>query len=124
MPEVILPCPACGSDDVAKAHSSLEFWEFCVKCLITGPVGFSESAAIASWNRLPRTPTWTTEPPKVPGWYWWRWAKYQGWMCLAVRDGLIVEHPRKVLRHAQDIGGQWAGPIAPPGEVAKNAYCK
>ena len=54
---------------------------------MTEPTGF-EAAAIAAWNSLPRRPdyndvdcagcperrhsalTWTTEPPKVPGWYW------------------------------------------------------
>ena len=60
--------------------------------------------------------TWTTEPPKVPGWYWWRWARYQQHYCIEVRDGLIVEHPRKVLRAAKDIGGEWAGSIPTPKE--------
>ena len=155
-----LPCPACGSEHSVVARNFSPWFTagshvLCIDCQMQGPIACSqreadattiedlremieptgfESAAITSWNSLPRRPdyndvdcagcperrrsalTWGEEPPKVPGWYWWRWAKYQGWMCLAVRDGLIVEHPRKVLRHAQDIGGQWAGPIAPPLE--------
>ena len=150
MPEQLKECPACGSDNVeclvctinADEKQDVHFHIACESCYTSGPIADNGKIAADKWNSLPRRPdyndvdcagcperrrsalTWTTEPPKVPGWYWWRWAKYQGWMCLAVRDGLIVEHPRKVLRHAQDIGGQWAGPIAPPGEDAKNAYCK
>ena len=105
MPEVILPCPMCGREPKVNRGC--------------GVVTCCEIAVdyVGAWNSLPRAPRWTHEPPKVEGWYWWRWAKFQEHMCLYVRDGLIVEYPHKQLRSVAEIGGQWSdGPIQAPAE--------
>lgn len=62
--------------------------------------------------------TWTSEPPTVPGWYWWREESiddtiveiYECAGCLTV-DGQAMEGiPLKGLT------GEWAGPLELPGE--------
>ena len=121
MPELKpLPCPnpKCGSTDKFCMNHVVLTDKYCItcECGCQGPHAETPSAAIAEFNSLPRALMWGEEPPKAAGWYWWRWAKYQQKVCIEVRDGLIVEHPRKQLRDADEIGGQWAGPIAPPRE--------
>lgn len=120
MPELKpLPCPASMNneellklkhrfDDVCQSSTTPELFELCR----------AGSHLVDTIRSLPRALTWGEEPPKVLGWYWWRGAKYQEHICIYVRDGLIVEYPRKVLRPVQDIGGQWAGPIVAPGEAS------
>ena len=101
MPEVILPCPACGSASVQLMTSyspwfTQAFHVLCIDCQMQGPIACSqreedaidiqdleclagstgfEAAAISAWNSLPRALTWTNEPPKVAGWYWCRVSK-------------------------------------------------
>ena len=62
---------------------------------------------------------WTTNAPKVPGWYWYRrtWknprARPFGPMCLEVTESLHVVlccNPEAM----EDFSGQWAGPLEPP----------
>ena len=125
MPEVILPCPACGSRECesvvctisADEHQSLHYNVECDGCYASGPVLDRKSDAIAAWNSLPRAIRWTHEPPKVAGWYWWRISKGQNVNTIQIwsRSG--------VLGHCFDTEfitdlnrGEWAGPIAPPVE--------
>jgi hypothetical protein len=58
--------------------------------------------------------TWTTTKPTVPGWYWWRpyrdadenlWRVYR--VCAANASYVVAT-----------LGGEWAGPIPEPKEVA------
>ena len=71
MPEVILPCPACGSIDCECLFAEDEMYSVdCVDCSMRGPVERNPDSAIAAWNSLPRALRWTHEPPKVAGWYW------------------------------------------------------
>ena len=115
MPEVILPCPACGGTD-------LGCWEFvvCKDCEMRGPRDADESAAIAAWNAIPRTLTWTTEPPKVAGWYFQRTAGEDQTINVAyVYSGLAGLYCKCGCRNTPLkcwIGFEWAGPIAPPVE--------
>lgn len=71
MPEVILPCPASMNDaellklkhrfdDVCQSSTTPELFELCR----------AGSHLVDSIRTLPRALTWTTEPPKVAGWYW------------------------------------------------------
>ena len=128
MPEVtLLPCPACGGkadiidsferDD--KGHVAIGWSAYCTRgCLTTSEHGSREKAA-ASWNNLPRALTWTDEPPKVPGWYWFK-DEY------GIRIALIKHDSRKMNELYAVIGGvgnwmstmhgQWAGPIPGPRE--------
>ena len=76
----LLPCPVCGGKaDIIdaferdeKGHVAIGWSAYCTRgCLTTSEHGSREKAA-ASWNALPRALEWTDEPPKVPGWYWYR----------------------------------------------------
>ena len=116
MPEVILPCHACGGDDTTA-------WEYvvCKQCYARGPICKTREDAIAAWNAMPRALRWTHEPPKVAGWYWRK---------ETVADRAHVFH---FTGNWEDYGEHWesdrvcqlplilndnlwAGPIAPPIE--------
>ena len=71
MPEVILPCPACGSNDSECIFGEDEMYSVdCGNCAMRGPAERNPDAAIAAYNTIPRALRWTNEPPKVAGWYW------------------------------------------------------
>jgi hypothetical protein len=118
MPEVILPCPACGSIDCECLFAEDEMYSVdCVDCSMRGPAERNPDSAIAAWNSLPRALTWTHEPPKVAGWYWWRISKGQNVNTIQIwsRSGVLgycfdTEFITDLNR------GEWAGPIAPPIE--------
>lgn len=137
MSEELKPCPACGNKNVVTRRACDNYFVRCPYCCMSGPMDYVIAVAEAAWNALPRAPhitpndvdckgcperrpglAWTTEPPTVPGWYWWRWHKGAENMPLEVREGLIVEYPRRILRAVADIGGQWAGPIPGPEETS------
>ena len=72
MPEVILPCPACGNEEsivVTQSMASNRFRMFCI-CGHTGRFCDTQQSALEAWNALPRAMTWTHEPPVEAGWYW------------------------------------------------------
>ena len=108
----LLPCPACGASDVVMRVDTRAYG-FCHACGMCGPCAPKVDAeyAIRHWNSIPRALTWTTEPPKVPGWYWCRHKSYpeyavvrkvwpEVWAEFGVPDGY----------------DQWAGPIPEPRE--------
>ena len=74
--------------------------------------------------------TWTREPPKVPGWYWWRPIGLDD----VIRDifkGIVLVHESEKSgatlvidgRHDEipvldtQVPHEWAGPIPEPREV-------
>ena len=74
MPEMtLLPCPACGASDVVMRVDTRAY-VFCTACGMCGPCSpkVDTEYVARQWNVLPRALTWTSEPPKVPGWYWFR----------------------------------------------------
>lgn len=73
MPEVILPCPACGDDCiiVAKNYPSGKWHTYCY-CGHIGRLYPTRKESIAAHNALPRAIRWTHEPPQVAGWYYIR----------------------------------------------------
>lgn len=141
MPEQLKPCPACGSASVQLMTSyspwfTQAFHVLCIDCQMQGPIACSqreedaidiqdleclagstgfEAAAIAAWNALPRALTWTHEPPKVAGWYWWRTSKGQNVNTIQIwsRSGVLVYCFDTEFITALDRG-EWAGPISPP----------
>ena len=111
----LLPCPACGEEaDIfdsferdGKGHVAIGWSAYCTRgCLLTSEYSSREKAA-ASWNALPRALTWTTEPPKVPGWYWYR-HKPSRTIAMINVDVEPIEY--------ESLPGQWAGPIPEPRE--------
>lgn len=69
------------------------------------------------------TLTWTDEPPKEVGKYWWRWTPFSEYRVYNVRliptiHGLITYDHKGYHEavHVEDIDGQWAGPIPEPRE--------
>ena len=139
MPQELKPCPACGAS--VRLEGGDQWYNqnsFVIRC--EDPtcgcirVGDTErDECIRRWNALPRAPhitpndvdckgcperrpglVWTDEPPKVPGWYWWRGYKHMAPMPLNVQDGVIVQYPITTLRAVSDVYGKWAGPIPMP----------
>lgn len=117
----LLPCPACSeqssvSVQETKSHCDADYIQHGVHCLncshALGANYDTREDAIAAWNSLPRALTWTTEPPKVTGWY------------LSRTSGNVSVQflPEKFIRekgaHALQILGsdEWAGPIPQPKE--------
>ena len=126
MPEVILPCPACGSTDCeclvctinADESQTIHFHMACNKCFTSGPIADDAESAKILWNTLPRALRWTHEPPKVAGKYWWRPSgkKIGRIRDMFVRNGEVGFLDRND-RFIKDTGdGEWAGPIALPVE--------
>ena len=124
MPEVILPCPACGSTDCeclvctinADENKTIHFHMACNKCFTSGPIADDAESAKKLWDSIPRALRWTHEPPKVAGKYWWRPSgkKIGRIRDMFVRNGEVGFLDRND-RFIKDTGdGEWAGPIAPP----------
>ena len=115
MPEVILPCPACGSIDCECLFAEDEMYSVdCVDCSMRGPAERNPDSAIAAWNAIPRALPWTDEPPTVIGWYFRRF--WRGWIKNRwdTPDIIYVDNEH-IKRGVRKIGGtQWAGPISPP----------
>lgn len=106
MPEVtLLPCPACGASDVVMRVDTRAYG-FCPACGMCGPCApkVDVEYAVKQWNALPRALEWTDEPPKVPGWYWYKTSSHLG----------ITKFPELCDRTRE--GWQWAGPIPEPRE--------
>ncbi|WP_306539340.1 hypothetical protein [Bilophila wadsworthia] len=136
----LLPCYKCGgtatyhhTDKYPKGLEPIivngetikegHVWHFvnCEKCREqrSGLYPINSKEAIAEWNSIPRALTWTNEPPKVPGWYWFK-GEY------GIRIAWIKHDSRKMNELYAVIGGvgnwmstlhgQWAGPIPEPRE--------
>lgn len=130
MPEelTLLPCYKCGGtarychydkypkglepviidgETVIEGH----VWHFvnCEKCREqrAGLYPINSKEAITEWNSIPRALTWTNEPPKVPGWYWYRHNPSRTLGMINV-DVDPTEY--------ESLPGQWAGPIPEPCE--------
>ena len=102
----LLPCPACRASDVVLRVDTrvYGFWPACGMCGPCAPKVDAEYA-IRQWNSIPRALEWTDEPPKVPGWYWWRnLSKPQ------------VVHSNNFKNRKPHPADEWAGPILEPRE--------
>ena len=68
------PCPYCGYSraSLVDDHMLGGFFVFCPSCDMSGPRGESQLEAENAWNTLISPFKWTSEPPKVPGWYFTR----------------------------------------------------
>ena len=55
-------------------------------------------------------PGWTSETPKVEGWYWWERNGYSGVCYVTTR--LIDEFTQPPLKMDKEY--QWSGPLTPP----------
>ena len=111
MSEELKPCPACGSHNVSHSTETTRIrtyhFVFCEACLLlSGPVMDSKEEAIAAWNALPRALEWTKEPPKVPGWYWFR----------NVSKPTILHIKRVPMERRPHPADEWAGPFPEPRE--------
>lgn len=124
MPQVtLLPCPACKNTNVVlRAYTRA--YGFCPACGMCGPCApkVDMEYVVKQWNALPRALEWTDEPPKVPGWYWFK-DEY------GIRIAWIKHDSRKMNELYAVIGGvgnwmsilhgQWSGPIPEPRETKK-----
>ena len=118
MPEVILPCPACGSTDCeclvctinADESQTIHFHMACNKCFTSGPIADDAESAKKLWNTLPRALRWTHEPPKVAGWYYQRFWFDDHWG----EPDILTINDFSIGKISQSDDKQFAGPIAPP----------
>ena len=104
----LLPCPLCQ----ATAH--VEYHNGYLRVICEGEPGCPfrmggkwfvfPDECYDWWNAFPRTLEWTDEPPKVPGWYWYKTSSHLG----------ITKFPELCDRTRE--GWQWAGPIPEPRE--------
>lgn len=101
-----LPCPVCGGRAWANYEPTI-IRIYCPCCDIVGPKKDTIEEARAAWNTLPRSLAWTDEPPKVPGWYWYR-HKPSRTIAMINVDVEPIEY--------ESLPGQWAGPIPEPRE--------
>lgn len=88
-------------------------------CGLHGEPADTAKKAMESWNALPRALTWTNEPPKVAGWYWWDNGHVQSLARVRIIDGKLSMTDygcRDVKIRDCDLVERWAGPIAPPVE--------
>ena len=104
----LLPCPACGASDVVLRVDTRAYG-FCHACGMCGPCAPKVDAeyAIRQWNSIPRALEWTDEPPKVPGWYWYRHNPSRTIAMINV-DVEPIEY--------ESLPAQWAGAIPEPRE--------
>lgn len=135
--EQLKPCPACGGQaqsDAGHDGSHVVYWVECCGCEMTGPMLRTDmDSAIAAWDQLPRALTWTTEPPKVAGWYWMRTNSKIDHVANAEKEncgGVYEIMPVKIIdgMPCYDMKFEdspividteifeWAGPIDAPGD--------
>ena len=116
MPEVILPCPACGSDVKISGgdewHNQHSFFIEC-QCGVCRVGDTVRAECIDRWNAMPRALRWTHEPPKVAGWYWFSACKGHAVCILVCADGK-AKYAKYNFTDAELLGGKWAGPIPAP----------
>lgn len=123
MPE-LKPCPICSSLSVGLCPGEDEITHeiynqaFCTSCGASGPRVFAdEISAIAAWNSMPSALTWTTEPPKVAGWYLRRHNIAGRWSEADVMNFTRLSVKNSIIRSAMI---QWAGPIPTPLELEES----
>ena len=126
MPEVILPCPACGSTDCeclvctinADESQTIHFHMACNKCFTSGPIADDAESAKKLWDSLPRALRWAHEPPKVAGWYFQRAMGKEKTQRIAfvsaTLSGLHCKCGCSSRPLAHWVEFEWAGPISPP----------
>ena len=93
------------------------------------PHCYTEAAAIAAWNALPRALTWTTEPPKVEHVGKWFWSKLPGKstvpVIVAELDGVLgigrgTSEEGLTMETCREFGVKFAGPIPMPLEPGES----
>ena len=52
----LLPCPFCGSNEIARQSAMGEYWILCETCHATSVMSHYEQGADEAWNRRPAPP--------------------------------------------------------------------
>ena len=130
------PCPHCGSTDlIIYGKGSEKNYVRCHGCDMQGPEIYGREKAAEAWNAIPRTPEWTSEPPKQPGWYFTRRNRPgKPLRVMYVKEEKRYDHrvkeERKFMTMAETRSAegyiieelnqddrQWAGPITNPKDT-------
>ena len=102
------PCPHCGGTDLQVDYNGVYERHFVrcynFSCHMQGPEVYGREKAAEAWNKLPRELVWSSETPKVPGFWWWE-------LC-GQRGVDLIQDPEK--RVVKDYRARWAGPIPEP----------
>ena len=59
--------------------------------------------------------SWTKELPREPGWYWWRESVAYGGKVVWLSSQAFVLECNGRRDFAATMGGEWYGPLVPPG---------
>lgn len=121
MSEELKSCPACGGEGVINivGHGVNLYQVRCKKCSQCGPIEATANNAETRWNALPRALVWSTEPPKVGGFYW---ARRKNTNTLHVVRVMEIREELSVFMPGSEVDGylhwytEWAGPILEPQE--------
>lgn len=112
MSEELKPCTAWGSHQLVKRETGAEPHTNrlphieCYVCGLGSPHCSTIEEAVDAWNALPCVLEWTSEPPKVPGWYWFR----------NVSKPTMLYIKRVPMERRPHPADEWAGPIPEPRE--------
>ena len=120
------PCPHCVGTDLQVDYNGVYERHFvrCYNhaCHMQGPEVYGREKAAEAWNSLPRALVWSSEPPKVPGYYWCRDEKYSSVVEVVQmrdawgKDSLFLFYPGNDVEAYIPQGREWAGPIQAPQE--------
>ena len=110
------PCPFCNqSPDWGRRFDSanVPFYFIEHHCQIVGLISIEwlrDQADIdRHWNHRAASAL-TSEPPKVPGWYWYRWGEERG---VTQYNKLDCE----TLKQNRYRKWQWSDPLPEPGDI-------
>lgn len=70
-----LECPFCGKhgSDILISEFLLGMGScYCPSCNMQGPIASTEEKAVSYWNDMPRRLLWTSDIPKIHGYYFIR----------------------------------------------------
>lgn len=112
MPE-LKPCPECGDGDFLLVVKNLpsEEWSVYCGCGHNGMLYKTRAEAIEAHNSLPRALRFTSDPPKVAGWYWLRDLNFPEESCIVC---ISNQQSERLCEKGAIPFTEYAGPIPTP----------
>lgn len=117
----LLPCPVCNNELYCYRKPNLMWSIYCHNGCFETSEYFILKDVVDMANAFPRSLVWTTEPPKIPGWYWFKeyipeedYPYYNCEKVFWINENACEEYDNifrlTTLRH------KFAGPIPMPKE--------
>lgn len=113
----MLPCPACGNNNI-RIYTPLKCarcFAYCdnIKCTVMGPNSGDKQSAINAWNALPRALEWSSGQPNPSAWNWWSNGECQ--IPRYVYADMSIDKISGHKMHYSEIGGKWCAIPEPKG---------